>query len=256
MSREHELMTELRDARRRLLAARIAEQDARTALSERKAARMKVEKDLEEILGEVETGSTGRPILDAINGAALAAAAEDAGADSQQRGPTAEPKRRRGRPHKLEQADGPPVLARPAAESWRDPVALAQADDAEPTGPGEWTSADLERELRDAVLRVGPKGDATWTRLGMDGCDDAKILEVLRARWPGSYLAIEGTGSWFKRQVGKTVHGGPTPAFWIGARKHTDWKIAPPQLSGLQLADRVRRVLGIPRAKVLAEVAP
>jgi hypothetical protein len=120
--------------------------------------------------------------------------------------------------------------------------------DGEPDVNIEWTSADLERELRDAVTRVGSDSPTkVWAGPKRKGCDDAKILEILRSIWPAGYLAREGTGPWEGRNVGKTIHGGPTPAFWIGARKAADWKVAPPQLQGLRLADRVRSVLGIRR---------
>lgn len=129
---------------------------------------------------------------------------------------------------------------------------MSDRDDDTPDGINlEWTSADLERELNDAVMRIGPaEGPLIWIHLGHAGCDDEKILEVLRARWPVGYMALGGTGPWKKMQVAKTIHGGPTPAIWMGARKSTDWKLAPPTLQGLQLADRIRRVLGIPRAAV------
>ena len=39
---------------------------SRTVLYERKNIRMKVESLIEEILAEIETGKSGRPILDAI----------------------------------------------------------------------------------------------------------------------------------------------------------------------------------------------
>jgi hypothetical protein len=112
--------------------------------------------------------------------------------------------------------------------------------------PVEWTTEDLERELIEAVNdRNWPSEPKPWKEFKAQGCDDAKILQVIRALWPASYIYTEAKAG----SIGCTIHGGPTPAFWIGARKHTDWKVAPPQLQGLQLADRVRTVLKIPRAK-------
>lgn len=247
MSTDHAILEELRQAR-------IAEQDARTVVSERKAARMKAEALIEEIMAEVETGRSGRPILDQINGRSGKGAErpeeEDDSADERQRGPTVrEPRiadhqavppapRKRGRPHKLAAAE------RPELKAISEP---GQADVTEkpPAGPGEWTSADLERELTAACGWTDPKSE--WGYVKSRGCDDSKILEILRSIWPLSYRVEPGTGPWRGRN-GCTIHGGPTPAFWVGVRKSTDWKIAPPQLQELLLADRVRRVLGIPRA--------
>jgi hypothetical protein len=124
------------------------------------------------------------------------------------------------------------------------------------SGPVQWTSADLEAELEDACYPPGFTGPGSpWADLREHGCDDRKILEVLRQIWPAAYRFDHlAAGS-----VGRTVHGGPTPAFWIGARKSTDWKVAPPTLEGLLLAARVRRVLEIPRASTFggkAELPP
>lgn len=172
----------------------------------------------------------------------------------------------RGWPPRIGLPDGIPLAwlnPEPTADIVIDPMAAAKRDDdqvdvEEETPDGghlEWTSADLERELEAACkIRGVPSADGKSTvwpfeELKRTGCDDGKILEVLRAIWPGGYEAIQGNGPW-KKRLGCTVHGGSTPAIWIGARKSTDRKLAPPTLEGLRLADRVRTVLGIPRAPV------
>ena len=91
MSREHALIEELRAARRTLAATRTAEQDARAAVHERKADRIRAEAAVEEIVSELETGRSSRPLLDAVHGQAARAATpepEEESADERQRGPT------------------------------------------------------------------------------------------------------------------------------------------------------------------------
>lgn len=261
MTTDHAILEELRQARKSLAAARIAEQDARTIVSERKAARMKAEALIEEICSEIETGRSGRPILDHINGRSGKGSErpeeEDESADERQRGPTVrEPRitdhqsvppapRKRGQPHNLQAAEraepGKGVNGHKPGCTFEAMLGAAAL---------EWTSADLERELSAACGWTHP--GTVWDAAREDGCDDAKILEILRAIWPVGYRVEQGTGPW-KGRNGCTIHGGPTPAFWVGARKSTDWKIAPPQLQGLQLADRVRAVLGIPRVRIQPE---
>ena len=51
---------------------------------------------------------------------------------------------------------------------------------------------------------------------------------------------------------GCTIRGGVTPSFWMGARRP---HAAIPTMSGLELADRIRRVLQIPRSQVLQDHA-
>ncbi len=121
-------------------------------------------------------------------------------------------------------------------EHQRGPTHFPPAEEAV-CGSFEWTSTDLNDQLEAACYPAGWQSKSPWPQLREYGCDDAKILEVLRAIWPQG-PRFEGLG------VGRTIRGGVTPAIWIGKRKSKDQK---PTLDGLELADRVRTILGIPR---------
>ncbi len=102
---------------------------------------------------------------------------------------------------------------------------------------------DLATAIFQACKQIGRNGESGhWELLRQQGCDDAKILEVLRDTWPSSpvYTLTKEPG-----MIGRTIRGGATPAIWIGARKTKDQT---PTLSGIELADWVRRVFKIPRA--------
>jgi hypothetical protein len=428
MSREHELFEELRKARRSLAGAKGAEKEARAVILDRKAARLRAEALVEEILSEVETGKTGRPVLDAIAVAGRGAgkAPADETADERQRGPTAVPSSvsfgakdfaalpamaeklkaaAKGRP-KAERADRREVVigsdralpppaeividamavdkknptsprrlpdwySRPevserlvipiqndhtkldcelllalhrfddSAAKWRVLITTGASNDAirdlisesfgtegsssSPERVGNrlkgspksqfWkaygtsgdvtikgaalvdavrrllmiptivlqradhrdvvigsdgavtaaaeividataiverqvtsTSADLDAALQAACYPIAWRGDnSPWPALKEHGCDDAKILEVLRALWPaGDRYQIRSGPDKF----GHTTQGGAVPKFWLGHRIGKDQR---PLLSGLELADRVRIALDIPRASVPPE---
>jgi hypothetical protein len=61
-----ELIRELKQARYRLHEAELAQSEAKEAYITRKAETMRCLAVVEEILREVETGASGRPLLDAI----------------------------------------------------------------------------------------------------------------------------------------------------------------------------------------------
>lgn len=65
---DHQLIEELKAARLRLADARKRMEDAHVAYLERKAECRREESAIEEILNEIETGKTGRPVLDACDG--------------------------------------------------------------------------------------------------------------------------------------------------------------------------------------------
>ena len=267
MSREHELFEELRKARRSLAGAKGAEKEARAVILDRKAARLRAEALVEEILSEVETGKTGRPVLDAIAVAGRGAGKPpaDETADERQRGPTAVPSSvsfgakdfaalpamaeklkaaAKGRP-KAERADHREVVigsdgaVPPPAEIVIDATAMVERHFASTPG------ADLDAALLAACYPIAWRGDnSPWPALKEHGCDDAKILEVLRALWPdGDRYQIRSGPDKF----GHTTQGGAVPKFWLGARLGKDQR---PLLSGLQLAYRVRIVLDLPKVKV------
>jgi hypothetical protein len=135
-----------------------------------------------------------------------------------------------------------PAAAEPTADVVIDPMAKRS------DGHFEWMTPDLDAALQAACYPVQFRGSKSpWPALEEHGCDDAKILEVLRAIWGAGYLFQVRSGP---DKFGHTTAGGPVPKFWIGARKSKD---APPQLSGLQLADRVRTVLDLPRDRRVPE---
>lgn len=86
MSHEHELMEELRTAKKSLSEAWLAVREAEDILREKRATQKKALALLDEILDEIEKGTTGRPILDRINERRRE---EEETADERQRGPTA-----------------------------------------------------------------------------------------------------------------------------------------------------------------------
>ena len=104
-----ELIQELKDAR--LAVHRAAEAPTRPARSlEKKAAYAKAMGVVEEILMEIETGKTGRPLLDAANGAPrsgldLMTRRSDSGPETN-RTPT--PKPERANPEKSRAQKSPP----------------------------------------------------------------------------------------------------------------------------------------------------
>lgn len=68
MTSEHELFIELRDARQEARKAADAEAQAKAAWQARRAALRKARAVVEEILEEIETGRSRRPLMDAMNG--------------------------------------------------------------------------------------------------------------------------------------------------------------------------------------------
>ncbi len=105
-------------------------------------------------------------------------------------------------------------------------------------GPGPWSEDDVD----DAITHSSGTAVFEWRHLRDAGSDDRTILEVLRAIWPQTpyfYHAEDTTGA-----IPFTIRGGCDPAIWMGQSEMA----GPPHLTGLALADRVRRVLGIPRA--------
>ena len=111
--------------------------------------------------------------------------------------------------------------------------------------------ADFDECLHHACLPafVDPRHSSlAWPRLRKTGCDDSTIVEVLRSIWPQS-PCYEAEVKTFPGRKGYTIRGGVTPAIWMGARKSKDQT---PTLAGLELADRVRRVLELPRVPPVA----
>lgn len=100
---------------------------------------------------------------------------------------------------------------------------------------------ELDAAILGACKQIGWNGESGhWELLRGQGCDDARILEVLRGTWPELPMYFFA-GEWGK---GFTIRGGVKPAIFLGKRELDQ----PHLLAGLELADRVRRVLEIPRA--------
>ena len=105
----------------------------------------------------------------------------------------------------------------------------------------EWTSTDLEFVFNAACYIDGRDPEGVWFSIKQTGCDDRKILEILRAIWPMTAQFRPAP------PPGCTIRGGTIPSFWIGETRPPR-RI--PTLAGLELADRIRRVLEIPRVQV------
>jgi hypothetical protein len=111
-------------------------------------------------------------------------------------------------------------------------------------GPINWTERDLDGSLLAALRAKGAHGESGhWELLRETGCSDATILETLGTTWPRRFRFDRDVSA--GDRVGRTVRGGPKPAFWYGTVARID---DPPTLDGLALAARVRVVLDLPLA--------
>lgn len=147
-----------------------------------------------------------------------------------------------------ELADGEPDQA---VEEMPDGGSVDDRDDGPP--PTEWVSGDLDAGLRYACtktathMRIEPDPWAAFRKLG--GITDRQILEVLRSIWPGVPSCRTGP----KCLPRITVLGGSAPMFWVD---HHTPRERRPTLEGHALADRVRRVLELPRFVAGSEAVP
>jgi hypothetical protein len=105
-----------------------------------------------------------------------------------------------------------------------------------------FTHDDLDRVVGTACHSLPKNSEDPWPGLLEQGCDDAKILEVLRSIWPSRRPRFEREPD---EPMGYTIRGGVEPSIWIGARRSVNQA---PTLAGLELAARIRIVLEIPRA--------
>jgi len=108
-----------------------------------------------------------------------------------------------------------------------------------------YSEADLDLCIEDAT-HLNLTESSRWQDLRDHGCDDARILEVLRAILPQTptYTIPSLTPP---ARPGFSACGGSVPKLWIGSRQSKD---QPPTLSGLAFAARVRTVLDLPRVPV------
>jgi hypothetical protein len=112
-----------------------------------------------------------------------------------------------------------------------------------------FTSSDVDRVLTAACRSLPKNCPDPWPEFREHGCDDAKILEILRAIWPSRRPRFEREPD---EPMGYVIRGGADPALWIGTRKTVD---QPPLLEGLALAARVRVVLDLPPVPVPVPVS-
>jgi len=225
-------------------------------LAEKKELLSKARQRVQEIEAElVNPYQSDRPLLAAISAAGRNGPPEQA-ADTRKRGPTARVDAASEKPKRKPRADGSdrriaPRLLEPAVppQDSLDDQYKQSILEGKPAAPNP--EADLDQCIEDATHPDGP-ASSRWNLLRDRGCDDAKILEILRAIWPSDVRYTPPSLSPPARP-GFTVKGGAVPKFWLGARQSKD---QPPILSGLQLADRVRIVLDLPRVPVPVVAAP
>lgn len=209
-NREHELIQDLRAARLKQAEAALAESAAKSVWLERKADSAKAAALVEEILLDIQTGTTGRPLIDYAETA-----------DERQRGPTAaepepespapKPKRKRGK------ADPPAPAADPTKE---------------------WAALQL---IVAHSLRQDERTDwDEFVDLGWIG--DADLLDTLREIWSSSPTRIVSDRGEY------VIRGGDNPALWFPVTKH--WvDLVRPNLEGRALCEAVRHALDLAEAE-------
>jgi len=229
------LIDEISKADADLQAAETETTVASKSLRECKLRLRNCRAELSRLIKELRTGESRYPLLERIGG----------------NGETAPPGPGPWSEAELAGGDGGP-LARAEAEP--RPRKKREITPPDPT----WTDADLDAAI-DSSCYPSAMDDAAerWRELRAAGCDDARILEVLRAIWPGWQVHIPAVSGVHR---GYTTQGGPVPKFWPHEdrcaprwRESEIGKPVAPLLSGLQLADRIRTVLSLPRVPVPVE---
>lgn len=275
MRRHEKLLAELAAALRAKSEAKKVWADKRADALEARGEYNEKVALVEEIQTEIETGTSGRPLLDEI--AAREGSAPLTPGGSGQAGPPPPPAR--PEPAEREQPKPPPApppdKPRPAAKKKAQAKAhdkgpqlagvefptaaaimaeLTEADAQErfeppppadpangPPPPGEkpfWKSGDLDVELMHAVFY----GNQDWVDFRRAGATNEQILERLASRWPVFRLSVDAEDS--GGHFGYTIAcPGGEPAIWVGPYLGSHHK---PSASGAGLAERVRRLLEIP----------
>jgi hypothetical protein len=177
MSHNDELIDELRAARLKRQEAREAMNEAEVIFKEKKTRYKQSEALIDEILEEIETGQTGRPVMDAI---------------AARNGTIAPP------------PEMPP-------ERRAEPESLC---DLHP--PGAWTSDELVIELRHALSQSFGYGDAQVRLLALrdSGATTDQVVEILRKCWPDRPKFVMAD---VDHPRGYACVGGNRPAFWMGS---------------------------------------
>ncbi len=245
---EHELFTELRAERKRLRQAKLALKDARSA-------RKEVEDRIEQILAQIDSGKTGKPILDAI----AAKNGQPESADP----PAAEQPRKTRKPRK-EHADRREVVISPSGPNRQvpaDPERVRKEVQDVVIGPDvnphyvdhadRFVPAIGPYNQDDALLRACALVAAELDPLRDGGTDDAIFRALIQ--WPSPRDSGAGRGNpW-------ATIGGSAPRFYYDtdAFYYTDAMdnlgtlkaVKSATLEGAELVKAVRRVYHIRKPK-------
>lgn len=242
------LVAELREARLKERAAFRGMLDARQPLRERQAEHQDALRLVEEILKEIETGSTGRPILDAIagngNGHPVDAhiervnrlAGAETLADLEEAGPEVYAKAQ-------EEFDGARGMIPPAdVEALPDGGRPARELACEDLGHKRpWTDDELDRLLIHACRTYYPQTREWWEAATIHGALDDAIRDTLLRHWPQGRVFVGPDQT--RQKHGYTItRAGSLPCLWVGAYKGPGHKAT---LAGSALIAAVRRVFDI-----------
>jgi hypothetical protein len=269
MRRHEKLLAELAAALRAKSEAKQVWADRRADALEARGVYNEKVALVEEIQEEIETGSSGRPLLDEIaarEGSAVPppppeppapppepprpAAKKKAKAKAKAKGPQlagVEFPTATAIMAELTEADAqerfePPPPAAPeaangVAPSYREQLPGSTSSPQAGEKPF-WESADLDLELMHAVFY----GNQDWVDYKRSGATNEQILERLASRWPVFRLSVDFQDS--GGNFGYTIAcPGGEPAIWVGPYLGSHHK---PSATGAGLADRVRRLLGLP----------
>jgi hypothetical protein len=225
-----DLIAELKSARlnRRQLTVDLIE--ARAGYVQAKRRLTEADGIIDEILQQIETGKSGRPLMDAIAALNLAAAPEAI-------------------------VNGQPATRDELAAAVRSDLAVEESRPDGAVGNGKtavemanqrtYALVEIDKELEDALYPAGHEGPKSpWVSLRELGATDSKILAPLGSLWPKSsrmYVPPNRSGG----KHGYTIQGCPRPGFWMGSYKGLGHQ---PNLCDLALSGRVRQLLELPEA--------
>ena len=232
MSHNDDLIEELAQWRRRLPRSEARGRRRWRAVPGEAARVNEISGSIEEVMEEIETGRSARPIMDHINGNGTADHPINRHLERVERMTAIEPDSVKPVADLLADAMAPLV-----AEGlvMVDPVIETKPDG----GAVEWTSADLDHELLHALTHR-PDHKLAWEVLIREGATNDRIWAALKDLWDFSSSwcppAISGG------KTGHTAFGGAAPSFTMGESKGAGRAT----LYGAGLVARIRSVLGIP----------
>ena len=232
MSHNDDLIEELAQWRRKLRAAKLEADDAGELYREKRRRVNEISGSIEEVMQEIETSRSGRPIMDHINGNGAADHPINRHLERVERMTSIEPDSVKPVADLLADAMAPLV-----AEGlvMVDPVIETKPDG----GAVEWTSADLDHELLHALTHR-PDHKLAWEVLIREGATNDRIWAALKDLWDFSSSWCPPAMSGGK--TGHTAFGGAAPSFTMGQSKGAGRAT----LYGAGLVARIRSVLGIP----------